>query len=971
MTAGRRATRFRHDRLRDTVLAAVPAERLRNLRLGLARRLAGQPELYPAAAEQYLPVIDAVHDPDERRRAAGLLHRAAEQNMWIGESLPAESKLSAAVRLSDDPATLIQLHTKRHTALYRLGRLAEADEVYQTVVRLSTEPYDRAEATRVQISSLTNRGRPDDAIDLGLDLLRRLGWAVPDSRDQLDTEVEAGLEWLYPWIGQTSDADDLRPDVTVPIVVATGALISRMMPACFFRDQTTMAWLALAAARVWAEQGPTRTLLGAMSHLPWVLIGRRQDYRTGHRLLRRLIAVGEKRDYEPDLSEARFLYSVGPCHWFEPVEHEPPHGRRAREGLIRGGELQSACYAYSASICYVDVTTTMDDYAAEIDSALAFAKRTSNAHAMGLYQPYRWLVAVLRGEPSSAGEEEVPGPVASIPSVAGNMHIARALAAAILDDPPSLAQHSQAAMELRYAFEALYGDWQAHLTRAIALVDRVRSAPGHSAELAELDGIIDWMAQRASDTPANFGHMVSLLRAERAWALRDFRAAIHAFDSALRHAGHRPWHRAYIAERSAKFMLAHGLDCGGWSLLVEAREAYRAWGAQAKVDQLGRAYPGLDIPTEPPTGAAGRASISGGAIDMLAILSASRALSSETSVSALRAKLVEILSAMTGATEISLLVWDVQQHRWLAATDDGNGSVPRDHEHRIPRSVIRYVERTREPLIVADAVRDDRFFRDPYFIDRSVCSVLAAPVISRGTLQAILLLENHLISDAFPAERLEGVMLIAGQLAISLDNALIYASLEQKVTERTEQLAHANERLAQLSITDPLTGLANRRRLDQSLRDEWAQMKRSLAPLSLAMVDIDHFKRYNDLHGHPAGDRCLQRVAERLARTVRDTDLVARYGGEEFAVIMPHTEFTAAHEAAERLRVAIADLAEPMIADEMVTASVGVATLRDPERQTTEQLIERADTALYQAKRAGRNRVSSADNDRPPPNRPA
>src|SRR5262249_45832678 len=158
------------------------------------------------------------------------------------------------------------------------------------------------------------------------------------------------------------------------------------------------------------------------------------------------------------------------------------------------------------------------------------------------------------------------------------------------------------------------------------------------------------------------------------------------------------------------------------------------------------------------------------------------------------------------------------------------------------------------------------------------------------------LLENRLISDAFPAERLEGVMLITGQLAISLDNALIYTSLEQKVAERTEQLALANERLEQLSVTDPLTGLANRRRLGESLNAERARAGRTRAPLSVAIFDVDHFKRYNDVHGHPAGDRCLQHIAAQIDRSVRDTDLAVRYGGEEFVVVMPDTDSDAGKE---------------------------------------------------------------------------
>jgi diguanylate cyclase (GGDEF)-like protein len=408
-------------------------------------------------------------------------------------------------------------------------------------------------------------------------------------------------------------------------------------------------------------------------------------------------------------------------------------------------------------------------------------------------------------------------------------------------------------------------------------------------------------------------------------------------------------------------MLAHGLDYAGWSLLVEARESYRMWGARAKVDQLDRAYPSLDIGSEPVTGhATRRSSITAGAIDMVGILAASRALSSETSVSTLRGKVVEVLSAMTGATDVGLLLWDGERHRWLAATDENNGG------GRVPHSVVRYVDRTREPLIVGDATRDDRFSRDPYFQDLDVCSLLAVPVLSRGTLQAILLLENHLIRDAFPVERLEAVVLVAGQLAVSLDNALVYTSMERKVAERTHELALANERLAHLSITDPLTGLANRRRMAESLQEEWQRSRRTGAPLTLAMVDIDNFKQFNDIHGHQAGDRCLQHIANELKRTVRETDLVARYGGEEFAIIMADTDAESGLEAAERVRVAIIDLHEQLTAEQVVTASIGVAMLEDAEQQNTDRLIERADAALYQAKREGRNRVCLADAESPP-----
>ncbi|MGP0025797.1 MAG: GAF domain-containing protein [Streptosporangiaceae bacterium] len=130
---------------------------------------------------------------------------------------------------------------------------------------------------------------------------------------------------------------------------------------------------------------------------------------------------------------------------------------------------------------------------------------------------------------------------------------------------------------------------------------------------------------------------------------------------------------------------------------------------------------------------------------------------------------------------LHLLLWSKDRHGWLRpAPDADGGTVPvsrTGHESEVPTSVLRYARRTREPLVVADAARDDRFARDPYFAALTCCSVLAVPVLSRGALRAVLLLENRLLGGAFTAPRLDAVNLIAGQLAASLDNAQLYAEV--------------------------------------------------------------------------------------------------------------------------------------------------------------------------------------------------
>jgi diguanylate cyclase (GGDEF)-like protein len=225
----------------------------------------------------------------------------------------------------------------------------------------------------------------------------------------------------------------------------------------------------------------------------------------------------------------------------------------------------------------------------------------------------------------------------------------------------------------------------------------------------------------------------------------------------------------------------------------------------------------------------------------------------------------------------------------------------------------------------------------------------------------MLILENRLTRQAFTTGRLDSVLLIAGQLTVSLENAQVYASLERKVAERTEELAQANCRLEQLTLTDPLTGLANRRRLTDVLEAEWRRAMRSGEPVGLAMIDIDNFKKYNDHYGHQGGDECLRLVARTLAGSVREIDLVARYGGEEFSIIMPGAGGASAFQVAERARQAVADLREPHALTDggIVTVSLGVTSVAPVTGAPPDSLIKLADEALYEAKRAGRNRVAS------------
>jgi diguanylate cyclase (GGDEF)-like protein/PAS domain S-box-containing protein len=211
---------------------------------------------------------------------------------------------------------------------------------------------------------------------------------------------------------------------------------------------------------------------------------------------------------------------------------------------------------------------------------------------------------------------------------------------------------------------------------------------------------------------------------------------------------------------------------------------------------------------------------------------------------------------------------------------------------------------------------------------------------------------------------------LGNQLYLAIDAGPIHdedgnlIAIVETLRDMTDQ-KRAEAALKSLAASDGLTGLANRRSFDQALATEWSRAQRTRKPLSLLLADVDHFKLYNDLHGHQRGDECLRAVAAVIGQNgFRPADLSARYGGEEFAIVMPETDHKGARKVAERLRGILAELRLPHGAPgvgPLVTLSIGIATLVPDEDVSTNWLLRQADQALYAAKHSGRNRAVSAD----------
>ena len=240
-------------------------------------------------------------------------------------------------------------------------------------------------------------------------------------------------------------------------------------------------------------------------------------------------------------------------------------------------------------------------------------------------------------------------------------------------------------------------------------------------------------------------------------------------------------------------------------------------------------------------------------------------------------------------------------------------------------------------LLVTDIEKDARFRRrnhERYYTR----SCISAPLLHQRAVRGVININNKRSREAFVLADLRFLEAIAGHASVALANAHRF----EEVLERAQR--------------DALTGLANHGHFWSTLEMEHQRARRYDHSLSVVMLDVDHFKAFNDRHGHPAGDQALRSVARILETKSRSHDLVARYGGEEFAVILPETPIEGAHTFAENIRVAVEGHHFGPDRESEMTLSAGIATI-DDKAMTAQCLVEKADERLYQAKDLGRNRV--------------
>ena len=314
-----------------------------------------------------------------------------------------------------------------------------------------------------------------------------------------------------------------------------------------------------------------------------------------------------------------------------------------------------------------------------------------------------------------------------------------------------------------------------------------------------------------------------------------------------------------------------------------------------------------------------------------------KVIGSASNPGSLLAEISQLVTELVGADACSIMLLDDSRSVLMGKAAYG---LERDRidsiSFRVGEGVAGWVAETGEPALIADVTDDPRFIALPDS-SHKIRALACVPLVSKER-QIGVMTATSAAAATFDEHDLDLLVFVATTMALDMENL----------------------RLRRLAVTDSLTGAYNREHLNRFLPEALARARRSNEPLSVAMVDIDHFKRVNDEHGHTAGDAVLAEVAERLRSSIRAGDTLIRYGGEEFLLVLPGSDADGATAIAERTREAFeespieaADLSLP------IRLSLGVAEADEVEDERA--LVNRADRALYQAKAEGRNRVKLAE----------
>ncbi len=916
--AGPRAYRFSHDKVQQAAYSLLPADEVPALHLAISRRLRAESN---AEADRPFEVLfhasrgaSAMTDPDERVDVARFALEGGQKARGAAAYEAAADYFATGIRLLGDhgweqePVLMFQLAWGAAACAYLTGKFDEAEKLFALLRSNAASPLDRASVRDLETVLYVTMGRFTDAVRVGCEGLRMLGELSLDKPDRhaAFAEERAKIDELLS-ARRAESMVDVRT-LEDPNQRAILRTLIHLVPAAYATDPALLFLVAARMVRTTLEGGPTEDSAFAFAVYGMTLTAM-QRYEEAFHMGELALRLFE-RFPAPSLACKVHLCVGGNLHFYRrPLAASLPYLERAqREGLATGDFPFVSYTCFTITQMRLGMGEDLCALEAEIEGFLLLMQKTrdlmSEAHLRVAYQLVRCLRGRTRGNTTLSDRDfdevafEASLREKNLPYVASYFHAVR-LELAVLFGDFAMAERCVAEVD-RYIDVAVAQYFSTGVMFRSAYVAAVLLKKGSSEEQAKR--LEDYLRREsklvalAESCPQNFRHRLDLVRAEHARAEGRDAEALDLFDAAIEGASQNGFVKdeAFAMERAAEHHRARGRKRLARSYVLETRTVFARWGAIAKKEHLSGCFADLWGDEDPPwdrPAQSSRVDKNFAVLDTATVIHAAQAIAGEILLERVLVRVVRAVIESAGADRGMLLI-DRGGRLWVDVTMqvdperiETETSVLAEEYEELPVSIVEYVRRTREPLVMGDARADRRFAKDRYMIHYSPRSILCTPMLHKGKLVGIIYLEHASANEAFVPARLSLIEFLAAQAAAAVESALLYAEvqrvtdelkrsnegLEAEVAKRTKEARDTADmlrvELEQRAITE-VEREALQLRIIEAQRERLAELSTPIIPISDDVVVMPLIGTMDEARAGEVMQAALRGASERPVKAV-------------------------------------------------------------------------------------------------------
>ncbi len=823
-SGGPRAYRFSHDKVQQAAYSLLPKDELPALHLAISRRLRAEIDIENDNPFEVLfhahRGASAMTDSTERIEVARFALAGGQKARGAAAYEAASGYFATGMMLlgdggwQDQPSLMFSLAWGAAACAYLTGRFDDAEKLFGLLRQHASSSLDRASVRDLETVLYVTMGRFTDAVRVGCEGLRLLGEHSLDNPDRAAVFAEERAkidQMLNVRHAESMVAVVMQEDPNRRAMLRT---LIHLVPAAYATDPALLFLVAARMVRTTLEGGPTEDSAFAFAVYGMTLAAL-QRYDEAFQMGEIALQLFE-RFPSPSFACKVYLCVGGNLHFYRrPLVAGLPYLERAqREGLATGDFPFVSYTCFSMAQIRLGLGEDLAATEQEIEGFLLLMQKTrdimSEAHLRIAYQLVRCLRGRTRGNTVLSDREfdekkfEASLHEKNLPFVVSYYHAIRLELAVLFGEwaqAERILVEGEPFVDVAVAqFFATGVFFRAAFLAALRLGRG--TGPEQEKQVAEYERRESKLVALAESCPQNFQHLLDLVRAERARVENRDLDAINLFDAAIEGAARNGFVKdeAFALERAAWFHFARGRKRLARAYVLDAQNVYTRWGVTTKRDHLSSQFEELWEDESPPWDQpvqSSRADKGFAALDTAAVIHAAQAIAGEILLERVLVRVVKAVIESAGADRGMLLI-DRGGRLWVDVVMqvdpekiETEASVLAEECETLPLSIVEYVRRTREALVMGDARADRRFAKDRYMVNDAPRSILTLPMLHKGKLVGIIYLEHGSANDAFVPARLPLIEFLAAQAAAAVESALLYAEVQRI----TEELRRSNEGL--------------------------------------------------------------------------------------------------------------------------------------------------------------------------------